>query len=210
MFSESQTPKTLRQILEMNCTPSEELVADLEGTATLTRFSRGEAIVRQGEMCSDFVFIRKGLMRVSNVSDGIEDTPLFGTSGDVFTSLHSYQGGEPSIFSLIAMEDSEVWLVSFGQIKRLLATHHDMLLWMHNLMIDQLYTFEKRYTLFNNKSAEERFVNFLLDRYGSIKRAPIKHISGIVPLKYIAQYLNITQSTLSRLRKKIVAKESNG
>ncbi len=38
---------------------------------------------------------------------GVEDTLLFGTSGDVFTSLHSYYNGEPSIFSLIAVVDSE-------------------------------------------------------------------------------------------------------
>lgn len=209
MFTESHITKNLRQILEMNCEPSDELVTDLESSATLRRFTKGKTIIKQGEMCSHFVFIRKGLMVVTNVTDGIEDTLLFGTSGDVFTSLHSYQGGEPAIFSLIALEDSEVWLVEFAQMKRLFTEHYDMLLWMHNLMVDQLYTFEKRYTIFNNKSAEERFVNFLLDRYGSIKRAPIGHIHRIVPLKYIAQYLNITQSTLSRLRKKLVAGEGN-
>ena len=204
MFAENHI-ENLRQILEMNCKPSDELVTDLENHAELKHFSRGEIIIRQGEMCSHLVFVRKGLMAVTNVTDGVEDTLLFGTAGDVYTSLHSYQGGEPAAFSLIALEESEVWLIEFIELKRLLAEHYDMMLWMHNLMIDQLYTFEKRYTIFNNKTAEERFVNFLLDRYGSIKRAPIRQIHRIVPLKYSAQYLNITQSTLSRLRKKLVA-----
>ena len=84
-----------------------------------------------------------------------------------------------------------------------------MLRWMHSLMIEQIYAFEKRYIFFSNKSAEERFINFLRDRYGSLRRAPIKYISSFVPLKYIAQYLKITQSTLSRLRKKLVSRQYN-
>ena len=94
--------------------------------------------------------------------------------------------------------------MSYANMKRILATHHDMLLWMHDLMIEQIYAFEKRYVFFSNKSAEERFVNFLLDRYGELRREPIKYISGI------AQYLKITQSTLSRLRKKLAGRSING
>lgn len=210
MFSDRQTPKTLRQILSQNCTPSDALVDDLEKAARLVHIPKGRDIVRQGEVCDDFVFIRRGLMRVSHTAGETEDTILFGTSGDVFTSLHSYHAHEPAVFSLITVEDAEVWLVSYANMKRILATHHDMLLWMHDLMIEQIYAFEKRYVFFSNKSAEERFVNFLLDRYGELRREPIKYISGIVPLKYIAQYLKITQSTLSRLRKKLAGRSING
>ena len=132
------------------------------------------------------------------------------------------------MFSLITVEDAEVWLVSYANMKRILATHHDMLLWMHDLMIEQIYAFEKRYVFFSNKSAEERFVNFLLDRYGELRREPIigtgdarsryeallkgrpQEMLNCIPLKYIAQYLKITQSTLSRLRKKLAGRSING
>ena len=92
MFAENKI-NNLRQILEMNCKPSDELVTDLENHAELKHFSKGETIIKQGEMCSQLVFVRKGLMAVTNVTDGVEDTLLFGTAGDVYTSLHSYQGG---------------------------------------------------------------------------------------------------------------------
>lgn len=206
MFSDHSNPKTLRQILTQNREPSDALVADLENAARLVTVRKGRAVVRQGEVCDCFVFIRRGLMRVSNMADGEEDTILFGTSGDVFTSLHSYYAGEPAVFSLITVEDSEVWLVSYEDMREMLSCHQELLLWMHDLMIEQIYAFEKRYMFFTNKSAEERFRNFMLDRYGELQRASIKYISGIVPLKYIAQYLKITQSTLSRLRKKLVGK----
>ncbi len=209
MFSDHKTPKTLRQILAQNCEPTDELVAALESAAELRRVPKGKEIVAQGQVCDCFVFIRTGLFRVSHKSADSEDTILFGTSGDVFTALHSYYSGEPAVFSLTAVENSETWLVSYADMKRLLEEHLDMLRWMHSLMIEQIYAFEKRYIFFSNKSAEERFINFLRDRYGSLRRAPIKYISSFVPLKYIAQYLKITQSTLSRLRKKLVSRQYN-
>ena len=204
MFSEIHVPRTLRQILSQHCTPTEELISDFEHAARFVHVTKGEAVVKQGEVCDDFVFNHRGLFRVCNVTDGVEDTILFGTSGDVFTSLHSYYAHEPSIFSLVAVEDSEVWLVSYGRMRDLESRHPALVTWMRDLLIEQTYGFEKRYLFFNNKSAEDRFLNFMRMNFGTLRRTSVKYISGIVPLKYIAQYLKITQSTLSRLRKKLV------
>jgi len=72
---------------------------------------KGQPVVRQGEVSNHFVFNRVGLFRVSHINGNTEDTVLFGSSGDVFTSLHSYYAGEPAIFTLSAVEDSEAWLI---------------------------------------------------------------------------------------------------
>lgn len=207
MISLHHTPWTLDKILTQYCIPSEDCLHDFENAAVLHHIEKNEAIIRQGEVCDCFVFNRIGLLRVSNVTDGIEDTILFGTSGDVFTSLHSYYNSEPSIFSLIAVVDSQVWTISYQKMNMLADKYPELVIWMRNLMIEQIYGFEKRYLFFNNKSAEDRFLNFLRINCGSLRRAPIKYITRIVPLKYIAQYLKITSSTLSRLRKKLVSKE---
>ncbi len=179
----------------------------MEKVARLVSVEKGQYVVRQGSVCGDFVFNRRGLFRVCNVTDGVEDTILFGTSGDVFTSLHSYYAHEPSIFSLMAVEDSEVWLISYAEMRELEEKHPVLISWMRGLLIEQTYSFEKRYIFFSSKSAEERFLNFLRMSSGTLRRTSVKYISGIVPLKYIAQYLKITQSTLSRLRKKLVSSD---
>ena len=204
IFEDTHIPTTLRHILSQYCTPSEELVQEFESAARLVTVKKGRPIVKQGVVCEDFVFNRKGLFRVSNVTEGHEDTILFGTTGDVFTSIHSYYANEPSIFSLTAVEDSEVWLISYRKMRQLQERYPAMVKWMHDLMVEQLYGFEKRYLFFSNKSAEQRFLNFMRIHSVSLRRASVKYISSIVPLKYIAQYLKITQSTLSRLRKKLV------
>jgi len=204
MFSDSHIPKTLRQVLSCYCSPDNDLVRDFENAARLVHVEKGEAVVRQGEMCYDFVINRYGLFRVCNVTEGVEDTLLFGSSGDVFTSLHSYYAGEPSIFSLVALEESEVWLISYTRMRELEMRHPMLISWMRGLLIEQVYGFEKRYLSFSNKSAEVRYLNFLRKNPESLRRASVKYISSMVPLKYIAQYLNIAQATLSRLRKKLL------
>ena len=203
MLADHSKPKTLRSILEHNCTPSEELLHDFENAARLMRYKKDEVVVRQGKVCSDFVINRVGLFRVSCELDAREDTLLFGTSGDIFTSLHSYYAQEPSVFSLMAVEDSEAWLVSYSDMERLMQKHPELLNWMNHLLVEQLYGLEKRYMFFYNKSAEERLNNFILKNSVSLRDKSVKHILSTVPLKYIAQYLKITQSTLSRLRAKM-------
>lgn len=206
MFANIHTPTTLRNILRQYCNPPEELVNDFERSARLVQVAKGEKIVNQGKVCNYFVFNRKGLFRVCNITNGVEDTLLFGTSGDVFTSLHSYYAGEPSIFSLVAVEDSEAWIVSYADMKALEEKYPVMVKWMRDLLIEQTFGFEKRYLFFNNKSAEDRLHNFMRMNAVSLRRTSFQYINSIVPLKYIAQYLKITQSTLSRLRRKLVNK----
>lgn len=203
MFKENTT-RNLGDILSQYIVPSKELIQDFEKAARLIYVEKGETVVKQGELCNDFIFNKKGLFRVVNVTNNKEDTLLFGSSGDVFTSIHSYFANEPSIFSLIAVVDTEAWLISYNKMNQLSERYPELVLWMRNLLIEQLFSFEKRYLFFNNKTAEERFKNFLYLHTGSLRRASIKYISQIVPLKNIAQYLKISQATLSRLRKKLV------
>lgn len=203
MFTENIT-MNLGDILSQYIVPSKELIQDFEKAARLISVEKGEMVVKQGELCNYFIFNKKGLFRVVNVTNNKEDTLLFGSSGDVFTSIHSYFANEPSIFSLIAVVDTEAWLISYNKMNHLSERYPELVLWMRNLLIEQLFSFEKRYLFFNNKTAEERFKNFLYLHTGSLRRTSIKYISRIVPLKYLAQYLKISQATLSRLRKKLV------
>jgi CRP-like cAMP-binding protein len=199
----------MRQILSRQFTPSEGFIKDMEAAARLVQVVKNDYIVRQGVVCDDFVFNRKGLFRVCHEHDGIEDTFLFGTSGDIFTSMHSFYAGKPSVFSLLAVEDSEVWLVSYSQIRNLLSQHEDAVRWLMSELLEQMYALETRYVAFNSKSAEERLENFLKIRFEMLRKPSVKDIFSIVPLKYIASYLRITPETLSRLRRKMLYKDRN-
>lgn len=68
---------------------------------------------------------------------------------------------------------------------------------MRNLLIEQVYAFERRYLFFGKNDAETRYRNFISQRNGLMRD---------VPVKYVAQYLKIAPEYLSRIRRRIVGK----
>ncbi len=202
MITENRSPKSIREILYQDCVPSPECIRAVEDAAVECAYGKGEIILGQGDLCDSIYMVGQGLLRVSNISDGQEDTVLFGTSGDVFTSIHSLYAAQPSVFTLSAVVDSRVWELSYRKLRRLSEEFPELKEWLHNLLTGQLYGLEKRYLFFRCTSAEERFLNFIGLNTGSLRKTTVKYITSTVPLKYIAQYLKINPSTLSRLRRK--------
>ena len=70
--------------------------------------------------------------------------------------------------------------------------NHDLAFWMRNVLIEQVYAFERRYVYLGTYDAYARYEQFIKMRPELFTR---------IPLKYLAQYLKITPQTLSRIRK---------
>lgn len=62
-----------------------------------------------------------------------------------------------------------------------------------NVLVTQIYAFEKRYVYFSSKDAYSRYATFIGAR---------PEITNMVPAKYIAQYLKVRPETLCRIRAK--------
>lgn len=183
----------LTDILKLNHDVSPESVAALREKCQLIEIQKGEIIVEQGKRSNALFFVADGLFRVAFNHNGAEDTICFGHDGDPFMSIPSYYTQEPSHFSCIAMTLSKVYRISFTDFDALLQQHNDLLMWMKNVMTEQLYALERRYVYFSQPDAYGRFVSFVGAR---------PEIMEIIPAKYIAQYLNIRPETLYRLRAK--------
>lgn len=187
----------LREIFAQHHALDEDCLREVEKVAVLRKVPKRTELMHQGEPCRYFYFNRKGLMRGAHLYNGVEDTVCFGTTGDIFTSLSSYYAGKPSMFSLVALIDSEVYTISYDDLNRLSEQFPCMVLWMRNLLIEQVYAFEVRYEFFGRYDAETRFRNFMSLRNGLMRN---------VPVKYVAQYLKIAPEYLSRIRRRIVGK----
>lgn len=155
-------------------------------------------------MCDNFYVNRTGIMRVCHESDGKEHSILFGTEGDIYTSLHSWMAGERSPFSLVAVGEAEVYSISYATMRRVLADFPEAVNWFLQLSLQQLYGLERRYLSFCSNNTEERLRTFMYNVDPKFKRMPGRKMVQHVPLKYIASYLGVAQATLSRLRAKIV------
>lgn len=184
----------LADALRYNYPVSDETVNKLLEVTEVITVKKKEAIVEQGKRTNHLFVVKEGLFRVAYECDGKEDTICFGLDGDPFTSMHSLHKNEPAQFSCIALIDSVVYKISFSDMYRIMNENHDLVFWMSNLLIEQLYAFERRYIFLSNFDAPTRYEQF-------IKMRP--DIFCRIPMKYLAQYLKMQPETISRIRAKI-------
>lgn len=163
------------------------------------KYSKGTRIVQQGSKSTHLYIVKSGVVRCLYENAGTEATILFGVAGNLFVSLASIVFGQPSQTSFEAISDVEVYSISFDDFWAVCDECPDLMRWQSHYQLYQLYTLEKRSTLTSIGDAYTRYQQY-------IKMRGKKTIAQI-PLKYISQYLNISQETLSRIRNRIARGE---
>ena len=192
---------SLTDVLRRNYPVSDETAAMLEKAARVIHVRKRDYLVQQDHRSDHIYFILKGLFRGVHVFDGVESTLIFGTAGDPFASAHSFAHGEAAQISFHALEDSDVAAIGFDRFRALLQERPDLQAWWNAVLIEQIYALERRYISIGTSKAEKRYENLLRARAEIIHR---------IPIKYIAQYLNVAPETLSRVRRRIVSGKRKG
>ena len=173
----------------------------LQTSLSRKTFVKGERIITQGAVSNHFFIIEKGIVRClyEDLDEATETTLLFGIEGNLFTSLASVVYGQPSQTSYDALGNVTVLSISFDDFWKLCDECPDLMRWQSHYQLYQLYTLEKRATLTGIGDAYTRYMQYIKMRG--------KETISKIPLKYISQYLNISQETLSRIRNRIARGE---
>ena len=189
--------KSFRKIYHIEDATLERLQASLSRKT----FVKGERIITQGVISNHLFIIENGIVRCfyENLDEATETTLLFGIEGNLFTSLASVVYGQPSQTSYEALSDVTVLSISFDDFWKLCDECPDLMRWQSHYQLYQLYTLEKRATLTGIGDAYTRYMQYIKMRG--------KETISKIPLKYISQYLNISQETLSRIRNRIARGE---
>lgn len=161
--------------------------------ARVCTFNKGERLVEQGRRCNDIFFLAEGICRSLYEDDGKEDTRWFATEGDVITSLTAIHRREPAVFSIEAITPVKCYAISYADMENLLEREDDIKKWALEIYAESLYVLERRYIIIGTGDARSR--------YEALLKGRPQEMLNCIPLKYIAQYLKITQETLSRVRK---------
>jgi CRP-like cAMP-binding protein len=164
----------------------------------LRKFSKGEIVISQGEICKELLFINSGLARGYILGvDGKDRTwsIYFNDKNSNMTNLFlveydSFLHQKPSSISIEILEESEVIVSKFEDIQTLYNLKkgerfgrymaEEAYSFLHNMILDR-----------QTKSAKERFEIFMVET---------PHLLEKVPQYHIATYLGITPQHLSRLK----------
>jgi CRP-like cAMP-binding protein len=149
----------------------------------------------EGKIANEVAFIENGLFRSFFYDDNANDiTTHFFQPGTVLISMESFNNQVPSKENIIALEDSEIYVISHQEMTEL---YKQVPAWRQITKdVDEM----KFNDLMNRSiqlqilSARERYEMFCQNNPGVIQKVALKHI---------ASYLGIDIATLSRIRKKM-------
>jgi len=178
-------------ILENYSPLNKESRAALLEHITVKKVSKGDYILKYGEVCKHIYFVNKGFIRIFYYKHDKNITEWFADEKQFFFSITSYFNSAPSTLIIEAIEDCEIILLSKEGQDKLKKTN----LQISNLIIQfltlSLILSQKRMESLQFETASQRYQNLLLDQPNILQK---------VPLQYVASFLGITQETLSRIR----------
>lgn len=180
--------QTIQKIFPLN----EEMMKLLMDKVEVFEFPAKYKLVRAGTIANMIYFVEKGASRSYYLKEGNEITTWFSFENEFTTSLYSFITRQPSPETIELLENSILCALRFNDLNELTDTYP---------AINHLY----------RKVLELNFIrqeNLLAERFVSAKEKYKNLISAYpeilqrVSLGHIASYLGITQSTLSRIRRK--------
>ena len=150
-----------------------------------------EFILKEGRICYNIYFVKKGLLRCYYFKDDKEICAWFMKETDIIFSVESFLNQVPSRENIQAIEDCTLYFIEYEELQYLY--HHcPEFNFVGRVLTEKYYQLsEQRLYSLRMQKALERY-NFILNHFPQIILR--------VPSKYIASYLGITEETLSRIR----------
>ena len=180
-----------RELARRYSTMTHDELDILESILVSQKYAKGEMILKEGEICRQFLYIDKGLVRQFYFKHGKEVTEHLGQEHAIVMCIESLFKEEPTKLQVEALEPTTVYALPKAELERVA---------MHNVNIQILYRkiLEESLIISQIHADLVRFET-AQDRYKKLcKLCP--QVVLRAPLVYIASYLQMTPETLSRVR----------
>lgn len=155
---------------------------------------KNDYLLKQGGTCKDLVFVEKGCLRLYYLKDDIEVSVWFAFEQSSAIEIYSFISENPSDYFLQAIEDSEVLYLPKAELNKLYQYQPKMQEMMRNFWEDVILNLINRFTALQKDSAEKRYLD-LLNKPAYLET---------IPQKYLASFIGVTPTSLSRIRKQII------
>lgn len=177
---------------------SEEELALVQTYLTPKKLRKKQYLLQEGDVCKHIAFVEKGALRSYTIDDkGAERILQFALEGWVIADLYSFLTAEPATYTIDALEDAELVLISRAAHEELLMRSHGYETWFRIQITGAYIAMQRRLTSIISLSLEERYAGFT-ELYPDIVQR--------VPQHMIASYMGLTPETLSRVRKRMTRK----
>lgn len=185
---------TLREVYRHPLLTEEDLKA-ISDMHTEVVLKKGDLFLKRGERSNSYLILENGLMR-SFVYDynGNEITTNFFSNHEVVIEVLSLFQQTLSDEYIQALTDCVCWEIDLDRFEMLYHSIQGLNEWGRAWMSEQLFRSKQRSLEMITQMAKERYLKLIKEKPQVIKQAP---------LKQIATYLGITDTSLSRIRKEL-------
>jgi len=179
--------------------PSPDAVAnEIAEAFSPIHLKKGEFFLEEGRRSNEYLFLQQGILRAFLFdTDGNEVTTNFYSAGNVVFEAASFFQRIQSQEAIQAITDCEGWRLTYDELNTLFHALPAFRETGRAVLVKTLVSLKMRMLSMINQTAEQRYAALLSSH---------PEIFQHVPLKYIASYLGVTDTSLSRIRREFVQK----
>lgn len=184
----------IQSVLPMSNAKAEQIVEKFNAR----EIAKGEHLLREGAVCSESHIVEAGIMR-SYIFDleGNDITTAFCSKQMFASDLVSFFKRMPSKANIQALTDCQTWYITYDDMQESFHAIPEFREFGRLNIINQYGILQQRMLSMLQQTAEQRYSDLVYADSEILKYAP---------LKYIATYLGITDTSLSRIRKEFIKK----
>ena len=180
-----------RELARKYSTMTHDELDVLESVLVPLKFSKGEMILKEGEICRYIYYIERGLIRQFYFKNGKQITEHLGEDRTMFMCIESLFREEPTKLQVEALEPTMVYALPKSKLEEVAMHNVNIQILYRKILEESLIISQVHADLVRFETAQNRYKRMCKLSPQVILRAP---------LVYIASYLQMTPETLSRVR----------
>lgn len=158
-------------------------------------YSKNNFLLKEGKICTESHFVESGFLRSYVVDvDGNEVTTDFYGSDIFANDFLSFFKRIPSNENIQVLADCQTWVITYEDLQTCFHTIPEFREFGRMMLINNYSRLKERMLGMIQLTAEQRYEKLITSHTEVFQKAP---------LKYIASYLGVTDTSLSRIRKEI-------
>lgn len=187
----NDTRDIARELARKYSTMTHEELDVLESILMPMKFTKGEMILREGEICENIYYIERGLVRQFYLKNGKQITEHLGEDRSIFMCIESLFREEPTSLQVEALEPTLVYMLPKRRLDEVALHNVNIQILYRKILEESLIISQIHADLVRFETAQSRYKKMCKLWPQVVLRAP---------LVYIASYLQMTPETLSRVR----------
>lgn len=180
-----------RELARRYSTMAHDELDILESILVPMKFVRGEKLVDQGDVCDSIYYVQKGLLREYYYKNNKDLTEYLAVDGTIVMCIESLFREEPSKLIVEALENSIVFVIPKKRLEEIALHNVNIQILYRKILEESLIISQQRADLLRFESAKDRYLKLCKLNPKLMMKAP---------LVYVANYLQMTPETLSRVR----------